>query len=485
MKRKRILFAAACLTSAISITAIADAGSVFEEIVSAGSKETATDSNAETSSGSDADKQLETDAKKEPDFTMAEYTGFFSDGIGRQYIQNGIPKKNSFLIVMGELYHAGDDGYLDIGWYKSDTGLWFYFDENGSSQEGWIQDKTGWYYLEDYKYKTGWVEIAGENGSVSWYYFDDTGLMLADCRTPDGYYVGADGSWQEDAAVAYEGEGFEWDKPTDEGTGQISGLQIAGMPAEFYMLSIAGEVSGMSNINAIINGDRGRAYGICQFDYRYDLVRFMNYAYEKHPDLWPGFEGFLSLENGDERLCSNSVIAETFVKAMQTDYETAVCDQLEFVRSHYWDLFKDQMNNAGFNLDGRHIAVSAALLSVKVNCGTQAVTFINNLSPDMTDEEIIRGIYKIRNTILAEQYVGSVKKGTSTRYLKSEPQMALDLLYGYTTIDSVVNYGGGVEWHGNPFIDAVTTIELPGEISYQETQEAIATPSEATISNAN
>ena len=151
----------------------------------------------------------------------------------------------------------------------------------------------------------------------------------------------------------------------------------------------------MSNINAIVNGDKGRAYGICQFDYRYDLVRFMNYAYDKHPELWPGFEGFLGFENGDEKLCNNPVIAETFVKAMQTDYETAVCDQLEFVRIHYWDSFKDQMNNAGFNLDGRHIAVSAALLSVKVNCGTQAGTFINNLSPDMTDEEMIRGIYKI------------------------------------------------------------------------------------------
>ena len=474
MIRKDILLGAFCLTAAISFTAIADAETKIQEETARQHAETATKSDASTNS-----------MAEQQDCSVSEYTGFFTDDKGKQYFESGKPRKGSFLFVMGELYHAGDDGYLSTGWYRSDQGLWYYFDDAGAAQEGWIQNGGIWYYLDNYDYKTGWAEIADEAGNTAWYYFDESGQMLADCRTPDGYYVGPDGSWQEDTPMAYEGEGFEWDKPTDGGPGQISGLQIADMPAEFYMLSIAGEVSGMSNINAIVNGDKGRAYGICQFDYRYDLVRFMNYAYDKHPELWPGFEGFLGFENGDEKLCNNPVIAETFVKTMQTDYETAVCDQLEFVRIHYWDSFKDQMNNAGFNLDGRHIAVSAALLSVKVNCGTQAGTFINNLSPDMSDEEMIRGIYKIRNTILAEQYVGSVKKGTSTRYLKSEPQMALDLLYGYTTIDSVVNYGGGVEWHGNPFVDAITTIELTGAILYQETESAAATPSEATASDAN
>ena len=296
--------------------------------------------------------------------------------------------------------------------------------------------------------------------------------MLSDCRTPDGYYVDENGRWAEDAAMAYDGEGFTWNKPTDQGAGQISGLVIAGMSAEFYMLSIAGETSGMSNGQAIINGDGGRAYGICQFDYRYDLVDFMQFAYGKHPELWPGFEGLLSYADGDGSLRNNKLIARTFLDAMQADYETAVNDQLEFVRTRYWDEFASQMDTAGFNLSGRHVAVSAAFLSVNVNCGAQAGVFIENLSPEMTDEELIRGIYRLRNTVFAEQYVGAVKKGTTARYLRCEPQMALDLLYGYTTIDSDVRYGGGVEWHGNPFADAVTTVELPGEISYAETELA-------------
>ena len=244
------------------------------------------------------------------------------------------------------------------------------------------------------------------------------------------------------------------------------------------MLCIAGETSGLANLSAVSNGDRGRAYGICQLDYRYDLVGFMNFAYEKHPDLWPAFSKYLNYNAGNPDLRSNSDIGNAFIAAMEVDYETAISDQLEYMSMKYWNGCKEKMKEAGFDLDNRHIAVSAALFSVNVNCGTQPNIFINNLSPDMTDEEMIRGIYHLRNTVFARQKVGSAFKGTTTRYKRSEPQMALDLLYGYITIDSHKNYGGGVEWHGNPFYDAITTVPNEGSILYEE--ELIATPSEAT-----
>ena len=106
------------------------------------------------------------------------------------------------------------------------------------------------------------------------------------------------------------------------------------------------------------------------------------------------------------------------------------------------------------------------MFSVNVNCGTQPNLFINNLSPDMSDEEMIRCIYRLRNTVLAQQKVGKSFKGTTKRYLKAEPQMALDLLYGYITIDSDISYGGGVEWHGNPFTNIVSTIQKDRRVLY-------------------
>ena len=46
---------------------------------------------------------------------------------------------------------------------------------------------------------------------------------------------------------------------------------------------------------------------------------------------------------------------------------------------------------------------------------------------------------------------GLRKKGTSERYLSAEPEMAADLMYGKITLDEELDYGGGVEWYGNPF----------------------------------
>lgn len=420
-----------------------------------------TPSEAETATKSDSDPIIK---------DASGYTGFFIDDTGSKYYINGNAMKDRFFLANGEMYHASETGYIDTeSWVFAKNGRWYYFDENGISVDaGWIYNDDSWQYLDEngIRIAGGWYVMKDEDENELWYYFDENGEMLTDTETPDGYYVGPDGLWIKPSAKAYSGDGFTWNKSTENGKSQISGLMIADMPAEFYMLSIAGETSGMSNPKALVNGDGGRAYGACQFDYRYDLIGFMKYAYKKHPNLWPGFSKYLSYSSGNTVLKGNSDIANTFLNAMSTDYETAISDQLEYIRMQYWDGFANRMNAAGFDLNNRHIAVSAALLSVNVNCGAQSSVFINNLSPNMSDEEMIRGIYRIRNTILANQNVGSVKKGTTTRYLRSEPQMALDLLYGYTTIDSDVNYGGGVEWHGNPFVNAITTIELPGEITY-------------------
>ena len=105
---------------------------------------------------------------------------------------------------------------------------------------------------------------------------------------------------------------FFWDASGDPSVGTLSGLTIAGMPAEFYMLSIAGETSG----GQIIMGDRGRAYGICQFDYRYDLTDFIRYAYGKHPELWAELSAYLNAADGDETLVGNTALKDAFSAAM-------------------------------------------------------------------------------------------------------------------------------------------------------------------------
>ena len=233
---------------------------------------------------------------------------------------------------------------------------------------------------------------------------------------------------------------------------KLSGLRTGGMPAEFFMLCVAGETSGGSGLMKSIIGDSGRAYGFCQYDYRYDLVDFLQYACGQHPQLWSGAETFLNTENGDIRLVENADLKQIFRRAMLTDPETTLSDQLTFMRMLYWDNFAKEMDAAGFRLGERNIAVQAALFSVNVNCGPHPEIFIQELRPEISDQEFLDRIYELRNTVFAEMDVqGLRKKGTSERYLSAEPAMAADLMYGNIGLYSELDYGGGVEWYGNPF----------------------------------
>lgn len=75
----------------------------------------------------------------------------------------------------------------------------YYFDDVGYMFEGFIKtidNKT--YFFENVKNKdngvmvVGWKQIQGK-----WYYFDEDGAMFINSITPDGYIIGADGTWRQ------------------------------------------------------------------------------------------------------------------------------------------------------------------------------------------------------------------------------------------------------------------------------------------------
>jgi len=62
---------------------------------------------------------------------------------------------------------------------------------------GWIQDGVGWWYDNgdgSYKRSEWFTDYDGRC-----YYFNDSGYMLVNAITPDGYRVGPDGAWIPDA----------------------------------------------------------------------------------------------------------------------------------------------------------------------------------------------------------------------------------------------------------------------------------------------
>lgn len=229
-----------------------------------------------------------------------------------------------------------------------------------------------------------------------------------------------------------------------------SGLKVTGYPAELFMLAMAGE-SSCAEPGIVDGGDKGRAYGILQFDYRYDLTDFMRYAYQLHPQLWPAFADFQHTARGDGSMVHNAAIGQAFADAMAVDRQNAIADQLVFAAHRYWDGCAGRLNRAGFNLGGRSVAVSAAMFSVNVNAGVHTDQYLRMLKPEMTDEEMVCAIYQMRNGLMSDERVLGVTKGTTGRYVGSEPQMALDLLYGYVNIRSNANYGHGVQWRSGVF----------------------------------
>lgn len=330
------------------------------------------------------------------------------------------------------------------GWRRIEGRLYYFDPADGTGKEGWIHHQGSWYYLMDGALLKEWNQIRDISGKTGWYYFDSQGKMLADTRTPDGYFVDDSGAYvQEHYSKRPEKPSENRNEPPFEKKREE---EVNGYPAELFMLSIAGETSGR---RGLILGDRGRAYGICQMDYRSALTEFMRYAYKVHPRLWPAFGQFQECRAGDRSLVENPVIEKAFRDAMEVDYETAVSDQLMFFASAYWERTFQELERAGLNISGRNVAVAAAIFSVTVNCGPYPEIFKTHLDPQMTDEEMIRKVYHLRNTIFAGMKVGDVTKGTSKRYQIAEPRMAMDLLYGNISIDSIAVYGHGVEWHGN------------------------------------
>ena len=84
---------------------------------------------------------------------------------------------HEWVLVNGNWWAFGEDSYAVPGWNRDSAyGGWFYIDPQTGMKRGWIFVDEKWYYLNE--------KTDGKGG-----------IMLANCLTPDGYYVKEDGSW--------------------------------------------------------------------------------------------------------------------------------------------------------------------------------------------------------------------------------------------------------------------------------------------------
>lgn len=104
---------------------------------------------------------------------------------------NGNYPKNSWQLIDGAWYHFNSEGIMETGWFLDSDGNWYLLSKSGDMiLSCWYQDPV----------------------STKWYYLGQSGAMQSGGKTPDGYTLNADGSWNTDisqsTAKKISGGGF-------------------------------------------------------------------------------------------------------------------------------------------------------------------------------------------------------------------------------------------------------------------------------------
>ena len=115
---------------------------------------------------------------------------YVSSGEAEEIRENG---QNSSGRASGSL-NASSNAGEGIWMWDASVGRWWYCNPDKTYPcDSWQYINDFWYFFDGQGYMvTGWVL-----SQDLWYYCDSSGAMLTNTSTPDGYYVGADGAWQQ------------------------------------------------------------------------------------------------------------------------------------------------------------------------------------------------------------------------------------------------------------------------------------------------
>lgn len=90
---------------------------------------------------------------------------------------------------------SGSGGITSGGencWYKDEGGWWYHLENGRYPYNTWELIDGQWYCFGE----TGYVYHGWVNDGDQWYFCDlQSGAMLMNTQTPDGFYVGGDGAW--------------------------------------------------------------------------------------------------------------------------------------------------------------------------------------------------------------------------------------------------------------------------------------------------
>lgn len=116
-------------------------------------------------------------------------TGWIQDG-SWYYLNSKGEMQTGWLLKDNTWYYLNNSGAMEKGWNEVD-GKWYFMNQSGAMEKGWVEVSGKWYFMnQSGAMQTGWVQVSGK-----WYYFNQSGELLTNTKTPDGYYVNANGEW--------------------------------------------------------------------------------------------------------------------------------------------------------------------------------------------------------------------------------------------------------------------------------------------------
>lgn len=261
---------------------------------------------------------------------------------------------------------------------------------------GFIKVNGKYYYFYKQKKLTGFRKIGKH-----YYLFDKTGASVSGLQYVRGgyrmflstgrmvtkkwvtwnnkkYYIGKNGIMKIPASEVQK----------QEAASAPAGTGIPANPGLYSdLLFFTNYESGMQSYSQA-GGDKGRAYGRYQFDYRYALVPFLKFCYDQNPDLCPEFRVFTFLQPGDKRLISGNSLPVTEAglseeEEMTQDWDlknawNAVCSRSAGVFASWQDLFaianyyspvEKALAGKGIHLNARTYIERGAVYSYSIQSG--------------------------------------------------------------------------------------------------------------------
>lgn len=120
--------------------------------------------------------------------------GWVQENYHWYYYQNNV-KKTGWQFVNNVWYYLGTDGVMQTGWITYNGSTYYLRPWGGMMANGWYLINGKWYYFQSWGgiAKSRWIYGLDKK----WYYVGTDGVMLTNTRTPDGFYVDANGVWMQ------------------------------------------------------------------------------------------------------------------------------------------------------------------------------------------------------------------------------------------------------------------------------------------------